>query len=66
MILYFYAKIKNFMQKIMNFTDIYMKGNKKYWNDLSKEIKDYCEINNVKYINYFYHKKLVENKKNLE
>ena len=35
-----------------------------YWNDLSKEIKDYCEINNVKYINYFYHEKLVENKKN--
>ena len=24
---------------------------------------DYCEINNVKYINYFYHEKLVENKK---
>ena len=35
-----------------------------YWNDLSKEIKDYCEINNIKYINYFYHKKLVESKKN--
>lgn len=32
--------------------------------DLSKEIKDYCEINNVKYINYFYHEELVENKKN--
>ena len=50
--------------KLPDFTII--KGNKKYWNDLSKEIKDYCEINNVKYINYFYHKKLVENKKNLE
>ncbi len=41
-----------------------MKGNKKYCNDLSKEIKDYCEINHVKYINYFYHEELVKNKKN--
>ena len=51
--------------KLINeYNDIYIKENKKYWNDLSKEIKDYCEINNVKYINYFYHEKLVENKKN--
>ena len=50
--------------KLINeYNDIYIKGNKKYWNDLSKEIKDYCEINNVKYINYFYHEELVENKK---
>ena len=51
--------------KLINeYNDIYIKGNKKYWNDLSKEIKDYCEINNVKYINYFYHEELVKNKKN--
>ena len=51
--------------KLINeYNDIYIKGNRKYWNDLSKEIKDYCEINNVKYINYFYHEELVENKKN--
>ena len=51
--------------KLINeYNDIYIKGNKKYWNDLSKEIKNYCEINNVKFINYFYHEKLVENKKN--
>ena len=50
--------------KLINeYNDIYIKGNKKYWNDLSKEIKDYCEINHVKYINYFYHEELVENKK---
>ena len=50
--------------KLINeYNDIYIKGNKKYWNDLYKEIKDYCEINNVKYINYFYHEELVENKK---
>ena len=51
--------------KLINeYNDIYIKGNKEYWNDLSKEIKEYCDINNVKYINYFYHEKLVENKKN--
>ena len=51
--------------KLINeYNDIYIKGNKNYWNDLSKEIKDYCEINSIKYINYFYHEKLVENKKN--
>ena len=50
--------------KLMNkYNDIYIKGNKKYWNDLSKEIKDYCDKNNIKYTNYFYHEKLVENKK---
>ena len=49
---------------INEYNDIYIKGNKKYWIELSKEIKYYCEINNVKYINYFYHEKLVENKKN--
>ena len=50
--------------KLINeYNDIYIKGNKKYWNDLSKEIKDYSEINNVKYINYFYHEELVDNKK---
>lgn len=53
--------------KLINeYNDIYIKGNKKYWNDLSKEIKDYCEINNVKYINYFYHEELVENKKKVK
>ena len=35
----------------------------KYWDESSKEIKGYCDKNNVKYINYFYHEKLVDNKK---
>ena len=53
----------DYKTKILLYIHIYIKGNKKYWNDLSKEIKEYCDINNVKYINYFYHEKLVENKK---
>lgn len=60
-LLYIQEKYPNLINE---YNDIYIKGNKKYWNDLSKEIKNYCEINNVKFINYFYHEKLVENKKN--
>lgn len=55
---------EKYPELINEYNDIYIKGNKEYWNDLSKEIKEYCDINNVKYINYFYHEKLVENKKN--
>lgn len=48
------------------YNDIYIKGNKQYWDNLSKEIKEYCQNNNVKYINYFYHEELVENKRSLK
>ena len=58
----FYIQEK-YPEFIDEYNNIYIKGNKQYWQDLSKEIKEYCESNNVKYINYFYHEKLVENKK---
>ena len=63
------TKILSYIQEkypelINEYNDIYIKGNKQYWKILSKEIKEYCENNNVKYINYFYHEELVENKKN--
>lgn len=45
------------------YNDIYIMRNKGYWNDLSIEIKNYCMENDVKYTNYFYHEKLVEQKK---
>ena len=57
---------ENYPNLINEYNDIYIKGNKQYWNNLSKEICEYCESNNVKYINYFYHEKLVENKKRSE
>lgn len=41
---------------------IYISGDKSYWIDLSVEIKEYCELNNIKYTNYFYHEKLVKEK----
>ena len=59
----FYIQEK-YPELIDKYNNIYIKGNKQYWYDLSKEIQEYCENNNVKYINYFYHEELVENKKN--
>lgn len=57
----FYIQEK-YPKLINEYNDIYIKGNKQYWKDLSKEIKEYCESNKVKYINYFYHEELVKNK----
>ena len=45
------------------YTEIYDKKNNKYWEVLSDEINSYCKANNIKYINYFYHKELIEKKK---
>ena len=56
---YIQEKYPEFIDKYNN---IYIKGNKQYWYNLAKEIKDYCESNNVNYINYFYHEELVKNK----
>ena len=44
------------------YRNIYINNDKSYWAELSEEIKIYCDKNNVKYINYFYHKELVKNK----
>jgi hypothetical protein len=45
-----------------NYEKIYLKNDKTYWVNLSKEIKKYCHKNNIKYINFFYHEELVKNK----
>ena len=57
---YIQEKYPEFIDK---YNDIYIKGNKQYWYDLAEEIKNYCESNNINYINYFYHEEL-EKKKN--
>ncbi len=44
------------------YIDIYNKKNKDYWINLSKDIENYCEENNIKYINYFYHEEIRKNK----
>lgn len=57
-----YIKTK-YPQLVDQYNDIYNRGKEQYWYELSKEIEEYCKNNNIKYKNYFYHKKLVENKK---
>lgn len=44
------------------YDDIYINGDMRFWKDLSVEIEKYCALHAVKYINYFYHKELVEAK----
>ena len=48
------------------YIDIYMKKDNTYWQELALKINSYCEQNNLKYKNYFYHDKLVAEKKNKE
>ena len=45
------------------YIDIYIKKDESYWQDLALKINSYCEQNNIKYKNYFYHDKLVAKKK---
>ncbi len=42
---------------------IYVDGNKNYWNELAKEIEAYCNERDIIHTNFFYHEKLVAQKK---
>ena len=53
----------NYSKLYSDYIDIYLKKNNKYWKDLAEEINNYCNLNNINYTNYFYHKELVEKKK---
>lgn len=53
----------NYSNLYSDYIDIYLKKNNKYWKDLAEEINNYCNLNNINYTNYFYHKELVEKKK---
>jgi len=53
----------NYINIYSDYIDIYEKHNNSYWQNLAKEINNYCDNNKIKYINYFYHKELVEKKK---
>lgn len=53
----------NYINVYSDYIDIYEKHNNSYWQNLAKEINNYCDNNKIKYINYFYHKELVEKKK---
>ena len=53
----------NYLNLYSEYIDIYVNKNNNYWEKLAKEINTYCDQNNIKYTNYFYHKELVEMKK---
>ena len=53
----------NYNQLYSKYLDIYDRKNNNYWSELAETINCYCKENNIKYINYFYHKQLVEKKK---
>lgn len=46
-----------------DYIDIYIHNNKNYWYNLASEINEYCEKNNINFINYFYHEELIKKKK---
>lgn len=45
------------------YKEIYINHNNDYWISLSEKIENYCKKNKLKFKNFFYHDKLVENKK---
>lgn len=53
---------KNYPEYFPAYEEIYKKGNKKYWKELSEKIEEYCKKNKISYNNYFYHEKLVAEK----
>ncbi|MEE0858436.1 MAG: radical SAM protein [Acutalibacteraceae bacterium] len=53
---------KNYPSLTELYDDIYLNGNNNYWVNLSIDIENYCKKNRIKYVNYFYHKELVDAK----
>ena len=48
------------------YKQIYVDGNKDYWDKLAEEIEEYCTEHTILHTNFFYHKKLVAQKKEIE
>lgn len=53
---------KNYPEYLSDYQEIYQRGNKKYWEDLSEQIEKYCKKEKISYTNFFYHEKLVAEK----
>jgi DNA repair photolyase len=47
-------------QLYVDYVNIFVYKDKTYWENLSKEINDYCLANNINYKDYFYHEELVK------
>lgn len=48
------------------YKQIYVDGNKDYWDELAKEIEAYCTERSIIHTSFFYHEKLVAQKKRIE
>lgn len=53
----------NYIELYPKYLEIFIKKNDDYWINLSNEIENYCKKEKIKHVNYFYHKELVEKKK---
>ncbi len=54
---------EKYPQYIDLYKRIYVNGNKAYWDELAKEIEVYCAEHSIIHKNFFYHEKLVAQKK---
>lgn len=52
----------NYPDLIQEYRNIYIRKDMTYWSRLAEDLEDYCKKVDVKYINYFYHEKLVKEK----
>ena len=53
---------EKYPQHYETYEKIYLKKDKSYWLELADEINEYCESNDIKFINYFHHQELVKAK----
>ena len=57
---------EKYPQYTILYKQIYVDGNKGYWNELAEEIEAYCAEHSILHTNFFYHEKLVAQKKGNE
>ncbi len=53
---------RNYPNLLQEYEKIYINKDMTYWCQLADELDDYCKKMDIKYVNYFYHEKLVEEK----
>lgn len=54
---------EKYPQHIGLYKQIYLDGNKDYWDELAEEMEAYCKEHSIIHTNFFYHEKLVAKKK---
>lgn len=54
----------NYPDLMQEYRKIYIHKDMTYWQRLAEDLENYCKKLDVKYVNYFYHEKLVKEKRN--